>query len=43
MFGVDSSENFSIGLTHAMEILLENTAIVESANQKWRQQFCDEA
>ena len=43
MFGGDSSENFSIGLTHAMEILLENTAIVESGHQKWRQQFCDEA
>lgn len=43
MFGGDSSENFSIGLTHAMEILLENTAIVESAHQKWRQQFCDKA
>ena len=43
MFGGDSSENFSLGLTHAMEILLENTAIVESAHQKWRQQFCDKA
>ena len=43
MFGGDSSENFSISLTHAMEILLENTAIVESAHQKWRQQFCDKA
>lgn len=34
MFGGDSSENFSIGLTHAME---------KSAHQKWRQQFRDKA
>jgi phosphorylcholine metabolism protein LicD len=39
MFGGDASENFSLGLTLAMEILLQNTAIVESAHQKWRQQF----
>ena len=41
MFGGDASENFSLGLTLAMEILLQNTAIVKSAHQKWRQQFCD--
>lgn len=39
MFGGDASENFSLGLTLAMEILLQNTAIVESAHLKWRQQF----
>lgn len=39
MFGGDASENFSLGLTLAMEILLQNTAIIESAHQKWRQQF----
>lgn len=43
MFGGDSSENFSLGLTLAMEILLQNTAIVESAHQKWRQQFSNKA
>ena len=39
MFDGEASENFSLGLTLAMEILLQNTAIVESAHQKWRQQF----
>lgn len=39
IFGGDSSENFSLGLTLAMEILLQNTPMVESAHEKWKQQF----
>jgi hypothetical protein len=42
MFGGDSSENFSLGLTLAMEILLQNTTIVESAHEKWKQQFASQ-
>lgn len=35
MFGGDSSNNFSQALTFAMEILLENTDVVNSYKEKW--------
>lgn len=35
IFGGDSSDNFSKGLTVAMEILLENHEVVEKGKLKW--------
>lgn len=39
VFGGDASNAFSQGLTHAMEILLINTAIVEKFRKQWRTLF----
>lgn len=39
MFGGDSSETFSRGLTAAMEIILKNTDTVQKAQKKWLEAF----
>lgn len=39
MFGGDSSETFSRGLTAAMEIILKNTDSVQKAQKKWLAAF----
>lgn len=35
MFGTDNSQAFSLGLTYAIEMLLENHEIIDSAKEKW--------
>lgn len=42
MFGGESSESFTLALTHSIEILLKNRAIVMKGRDEWIQLFADE-
>ena len=43
MFGGDSSQAFSLGLTKAMEILMLNQQVVEKGSVRWQELFIRKA
>ena len=41
MFGTDNSQSFSLGLTYAIEILMEKHEKIEAAREKWQNELSE--